>query len=61
MPFQESFERKEDEQLNYDDVAFHYFSFALLFSILVPASLYLVLRPIFRGDRVIKEQGMLNC
>lgn len=61
MSFSENFERKEDEELNYDDVAFHYFSFALLFALLVPSSLFFILKPIFFGDKVIEKQGMLNC
>ena len=59
--FQENFARQEDEQLNYDDIAFFYFSFSLLFVILIPVTLYLVFEPIFQGDMVIKEKSIKNC
>lgn len=62
MSFKENFERQEDENLNYDDVAFHYFFFAILVVLLVPLTYFLVIRPAVRGGAyVIMTPGLKTC
>jgi len=45
--FQENFKRDEQEKLTFDDTAFYFFSFSMLFSLLVPATVYFLIKPIF--------------
>jgi hypothetical protein len=60
--FKENFGKKEDaEGLDYDDSAFYYFSFAIFSFSLVPATYYLILRPMFHGENVIKTTSVKNC
>lgn len=59
--FQENFKRDEQEKLTFDDTAFYFFSFAMLFVLLAPATIYLLIKPIFFGDLVIKEKSIKNC
>lgn len=47
MPsFKENFERDQREELDYDDSAFYYFSMAILFIMLTPATWYMVIKPV---------------
>jgi translocation protein SEC63 len=48
--FKENFERGEKESLDYDDSAFYYFSLALLLLGLVPATWYMIIKPIIFGE-----------
>lgn len=48
--FKENFERGEKEQLDYDDSAFYYFSLAMLILVLVPATYYMIVKPVLYGD-----------
>jgi translocation protein SEC63 len=48
--FKENFERGERDSLDYDDSAFYYFSLTLGLVFLLPATWYVLLKPIFRGD-----------
>ena len=57
--FQDNFHREEEEHLEYDDSAFYYFFVAVLTTILVPYSLYLVSQMIF-GERSLELSGQ-NC
>ena len=58
--FQENFGRSQSEQLNYDDTAFYYWAFAMLFVGLVPATYWLVVQPALFGEMVIKT-SIKNC
>ena len=50
MSFKENFERGgEKENLDYDDSAFYYFSLAMLNVVLIPATYYLVIKPVMFG------------
>lgn len=48
--FKENFERGERDTLDYDDSAFYYFSMTLLLVFLLPATWYMIIIPIFKGD-----------
>lgn len=49
--FKENFERGGDkEELDYDDSAFYYFGLAMLFIVLVPASYYMIIKPVLFGE-----------
>jgi len=53
--FKENFERSgADESLEHDDSAFHYFTVALLTTLLVPATYKYLLEPMFYGAQVIR-------
>jgi len=58
--FKENFHRDEDENLKYDDNAFFYFSFSILAFSLVPLTYFLVIRPMFFGEKIIKT-SIHNC
>ena len=58
--FKENFRRDEDENLKYDDNAFYYFSFAILAFFLVPLTYFLVIKPMFLGEKIIKT-SIKNC
>lgn len=58
--FKENFGRSEDENLNYDDTAFYYFSFGILGFAMVPLTYLLVIRPMYDGEKVIKT-SIMNC
>ena len=58
--FKDNFGRDEDENLQYDDNAFYYFSFSILAFSLVPLTYLLVIKPILFGERVIKT-SIKNC
>jgi preprotein translocase subunit Sec63 len=60
MSFQENFQREESENLNFDDTAFIYFAFAMLVVLLLPASYWLVLRPMTTGTMIINT-SIKNC
>lgn len=51
--FKENFERGDREQLDYDDAAFYYFALALLLVTLLPATWYMVLKPMIFGESTI--------
>lgn len=58
--FQENFQRAQSEQLNYDDTAFYYWAFAMLFVALIPATYHFVITPALFGEMVIKT-NIKNC
>lgn len=58
--FKENFERGEKENLDYDDSAFYYFGLAMLLIVLLPATYYVVIQPIFYGDISINHK-IKNC
>lgn len=51
--FKENFERGDREQLDYDDAAFYYFALALLLVTLLPATWYMILKPMIFGESTI--------
>jgi len=49
--FKENFEKGGgDDDLDYDESAFYYFSMAMLCIILIPATYNMIISPIFFGD-----------
>lgn len=49
--FKENFERGDaDDEMDYDDSAFYYFSMAMLCIILIPATYNMIIYPMFFGD-----------
>ena len=49
--FKENFERGGgDDDMDYDESAFYYFSMAMLCIILIPATYNMIISPIFFGD-----------
>ena len=61
MSFKQSFERSgEKENLDYDDSAFYYFGLAMLNVVLIPATYYLVLKPVLFGEFQV-NRNMKNC
>lgn len=61
MPsFKENFERDQRDELDYDDSAFYYFSMAILFIVLMPATWYMVLKPVITGGNSINT-SLKNC
>ena len=61
MGFQENFQREESEKLKYDSTAFYYFALAILVVALIPATFYLVIRPMTVGEMIIKTTSIKNC
>ena len=60
--FKENFERGDREQLDYDDSAFYYFGFAMLLVCLLPATWYMVLKPVLFGEETINYRlKSCNC
>jgi preprotein translocase subunit Sec63 len=57
--FQDNFHREEEEHLDYDDSAFYYFFVAILTTLLVPYTLYLLSQMIF-GEKSLDLNGQ-NC
>ena len=61
MSFKENFERGgEKENLDYDDSAFYYFGMAMLNMVLIPATYYLVVKPVLFGESPINWR-LKNC
>jgi translocation protein SEC63 len=58
--FKENFERGEKEEMDYDDNAFYYFGLCLLLVILLPATWYVVIEPVFYGEYQI-QRNLKNC
>lgn len=58
--FKENFERGEKENLDYDDSAFYYFGLALLLIALIPATWYMVIKPVIYGEISI-NYSYKNC
>ena len=58
--FGENLRREESENLKHDDVAFHYFSFAMLVVVLVPLTYVLIVRPMTQGEMIINT-SLKNC
>ena len=58
--FGENFSRQENEQLKYDDTAFYYFAVAMLTILLVPATHWLVVKPMLSGEMIINT-SIKNC
>lgn len=58
--FKENFERGDREQLDYDDSAFYYFSMSMLMVVLLPATWYMVLKPVLFGETSI-NYALKNC
>lgn len=58
--FKENFERGDREQLDYDDSAFYYFSMVLLLFIVMPATWYIVVKPMMNGMSGI-NYSLKNC
>merc|ERR1712178_176513 len=57
MSFKENFERGgEKENLDYDDSAFYYFALAMLNVVLIPATYYLVIKPVLFGEFAINSR-----
>ena len=54
--FQDNFHREEEEHLDYDDSAFYYFFVAILTTLLVPYTLYLLSCMIF-GEKTLDIKG----
>jgi hypothetical protein len=56
--FQDNFKRdSEEDQLNYDDSAFYYFSLAILTFIILPYTYYLLKR-FFYGEINLQTEGV---
>lgn len=49
------------ENLDFNDSAFYYFSFALLVTGLVPSTYYYILRPLLFGEVSIDRDDFQNC
>jgi len=58
--FKENFERGEKDNLDYDDSAFYYFGLALLLIALIPATWYMIIKPILFGEFSINH-SLKNC
>lgn len=58
--FKENFERGDREQLDYDDSAFYYFGMSMLLVTLIPATWYMVFKPILFGETTINYH-LKNC
>ena len=58
--FKENFQREESENLKHDDVAFHYFSVAILVVVLIPLTYFLIIRPMMVGEMII-NMSLKNC
>jgi len=58
--FKENFERGEKESLDYDDSAFYYFMTAMLLVVLIPATYYMLIEPVFYGEMNINKR-IKNC
>jgi len=58
--FKENFERGEKDELDYDDSAFYYFGLSMLLIILVPATYFMILKPVLFGEFSI-NYSILNC
>ena len=58
--FKENFERGDREQLDYDDSAFYYFGLAMLLVTLLPATWYMIVKPILFGEISI-NYSLKNC
>lgn len=60
MSFKENFERGEKDELDYDDSAFYYFGLSMLFVTLVPATYFMIIKPVLFGEYSI-NYSILNC
>lgn len=60
MGFQENFQREESEKLKYDSTAFYYFAVAILVVALIPATFFLVIKPMTVGEMIINT-SIKNC
>jgi len=60
MSFKENFERGEKENLDYDESAFYYFCLAMLIIVLVPATYYMIIKPVLFGEFAINT-SLKNC
>jgi hypothetical protein len=58
--FKENFERGDREKLDYDDSAFYYFSMSMLLVVLIPATWYMILKPVMFGETSI-NYSLKNC
>jgi hypothetical protein len=59
--FKENFERGgADDEMDYDDSAFYYFSMAMLSIVLIPATYNMIIYPIFFGDMSVNTK-LKNC
>jgi|TARA_B110000285_G_C15108343_1_gene609407 preprotein translocase subunit Sec63 len=59
--FKENFERGGgDDEMDYDDSAFYYFSMAMLSIVLIPATYNMIISPIFFGEMNVNK-SLKNC
>jgi len=55
--FKENFERGGgDDEMDYDDSAFYYFSMAMLSIVLIPATWIMIISPIFFGENSVNTK-----